>query len=1184
MRSKLAVASLSLALCLLVSRVGAETWQDLLSRTDSLAAAGYADSADAALEAALSSALTQHARSETTVEFALYENDETRRYYFPSYADAESLYARVIRVKERVVGQDDPGYAKLLNDLGELYVQHRRHQEADFLFKRALAIREKALGPDHADVAGSLSSLATLYRAQGRYLDAAPLYERALAIREKALGPDHLVVARSLNNLAALYWDQGRYSEAEPLYKRALAIREKALGPNHPDVAASLNNLAILYCVQGRYSEAEPLLERAIAINEKTLGPDHPGVAASLQNLAALYRDEGRYSEVEPLYKRALAISERALGPDHPDVARSLNNLAGLYDDQGRYSEAEPLHKRALAIREKALRPDHPDVAVSLNNLANLYRDQGRYSESEPLFERALAMSEKALGPDHPDVATSLNNLAILYWNQGRYSEAEPLHKRALAIREKALGPEHPDVAASLGNLAAIYLDQGRYSEAEPLYRRALAMREKALGPDHPDVAASLDNLAETCHYQGRYSEAEPLYDRALTIKEKALGPDHPDVAASLGNLAALYYVEGRYSEAEPVYKRALAINEKTLGPNHPGVAASLESFCDLYRWLGKYADAVDLAGRACSIRHKNFVENSIGLSENDALTFSRFLRISLSNYLSCYRDLGSTNPATALEAADLVLACKGQVSDGILERQKSIVEGADSTTLSLAESLRYARFRLAKLFVEGPGEDVSAYRAEVDSLDRFSKQLEADLSRRSASFRGYEAYRNVNADRITSLLPQNSVLAEYVRYGYHDLELKRDIAHYLVIVIATDGEPRVVDLGESSQIDSVIGTYRSHMLRVATSGRMASVVDEQEYRGCARDLYGIVWRPIEQYISGRALVFIAPDGALNMISFAGLVDKDGNYLIEKYPIQYVSAGRDLVRLTDETRSGAGLLALGDPDYNATASSRSQQPATPAIASTEPAYGTTRNVRSGCGRLKDLSAPLLPGTRKEVEMISSKWKKISHEPASIYFGSDASEERFKMEAHGKRVIHLATHGYFLEGACQPDVPEGRLEAGSGLGREAGYVGENPLLLSGLLLASANLHGEGADSLGCEDGILTAYEVSAMNLEGTELVVLSACETGLGEVKEGEGVYGLRRAFQMAGARTVVSALWPVSDEATAEMMGQLYDRGNRSLPETIRNMQLKKIKELRHRGQPDHPFTWAGFISLGDWR
>ena len=228
--------------------------------------------------------------------------------------------------------------------------------------------------------------------------------------------------------------------------------------------------------------------------------------------------------------------------------------------------------------------------------------------------------------------------------------------------------------------------------------------------------------------------------------------------------------------------------------------------------------------------------------------------------------------------------------------------------------------------------------------------------------------------------------------------------------------------------------------------------------------------------------------------------------------------------------------------------------------------------------LRGITLSPLPGTKKEVEQIAKNWSTTEREPTTIYFGSLASEERFKREAPGNRVIHLATHGYFLEGKCQPITTQ------RGFDSDVGYVGENPLLLSGLFLAGANLYGEGADDLGVEDGILTAEEVTAMNLSGADLVVLSACETGLGEVKEGEGVYGLRRAFQMAGARTVISALWSVSDKETAEMMSQLYGSSRKSLPEMMREIQLEKIKTLRENKQADHPFSWGAFIALGDWR
>jgi CHAT domain-containing protein len=393
-------------------------------------------------------------------------------------------------------------------------------------------------------------------------------------------------------------------------------------------------------------------------------------------------------------------------------------------------------------------------------------------------------------------------------------------------------------------------------------------------------------------------------------------------------------------------------------------------------------------------------------------------------------------------------------------------------------------------------------------------------------------------------------------------------VPRYVAVVLESGEAPVILDLGEAGGIDHLVGAWRDHMLRVASSGRAPTIVEQHEYDRLARDLYDRVWGPVEGYAAGQEMMLIAPDGALNTVAFAALKADDGEYLIEKHVLHYLSAGRDLVRLEHKTEPSVGLFALGDPDYGAKASERLAAASQPQDSVVQVAF-VTRNLRSSCGRLSAIEVSPLPGTRREVESVCRAWAESTLEPAVACYGGDASEERFKAEAPGKRVIHLATHGYFLGGACKP---------------EGAIVGENPLLLSGLFFAGANLHGEEADSLGAEDGILTAYEVSAMDLKGTELVVLSACETGLGEVAEGEGVYGLRRAFQMAGARTVVSALWPVSDESTAQMMGQLYRRSGETLPDAMRRVQLEKIGQLRSAGTVDHPFTWGAFIALGDWR
>ena len=821
-----------------------------------------------------------------------------------------------------------------------------------------------------------------------------------------------------------------------------------------------------------------------------------------------------------------------------------------------------------------------PPDSTALEEIKTLIKE-GKYAEAEAQARELLAEAEVRHGAESPQAAEVIDQLSVSLYQGGKVSEveSEELAERAIAIKEKSFGAEHPEVASSLRNLAIVYAMQGKFANAEPLFKRALTIREKALGPEHPLVAASLNNLANLYNFQGKYADAEPLYKRALTIREKALGPDHPDVATSLNNLAVLYWEQGKYALAEPLYERALAIGQEALGTDHLQVASHLKAYSKLHRLQSNPNQALEMAERAVGIRRKNFIDNAFVLSEKDALTYSQYLRNSVGNYLSCYFELESIDRAATAAVADVVFSSKGQVSDGIFERRTSLVQETDSTTLALAESLRLTKFLLSQLFVKGPDEDVSVYRKEVDSLSKLANELEADLSRHSASFIKQEDYKDISVGRVASLLPENSVLVEYLKYDHLQLKPDSTIPHYLVIVVGGDGEPVITDLGEASEIDLLVDRYRKHMLAASRAGRMPTVVDQHNYKEISEGLYTRVWQPIEKYVADKELVLIAPGGGLNMVSFAGLVDGSGRYLIEKHAVHYLSAGRDVIRFKQEAEPGSGLFALGDPDYDATALARLSIPeGTPSDSLPEPDLYAVRNIRSGCGELKDITVTPLPFTRNEVEAVAESWAASLDEPVAVYFGSDASEEKFKVEAPGCRVIHLATHGYFLEGACQPDLPKRGIDA------DVGFVGENPLLLSGLFFAGANLHGEGAYSVGAEDGILTAYEVSAMDLEGTELAVLSACETGLGEVKEGEGVYGLRRAFQMAGVRTVISALWSVPDKVTAEMMSRLYDRKDVSLSETLRRLQLESINELRSKKKADHPFSWGAFIALGDWR
>ncbi|MDD3642026.1 MAG: CHAT domain-containing protein [Candidatus Krumholzibacteria bacterium] len=504
---------------------------------------------------------------------------------------------------------------------------------------------------------------------------------------------------------------------------------------------------------------------------------------------------------------------------------------------------------------------------------------------------------------------------------------------------------------------------------------------------------------------------------------------------------------------------------------------------------------------------------------------------------------------------------------------------GADSLTVALADSLRLVQYRLSNLILEGPGEELQSYLRETDSLELEAVALEKELIVRSERYRKQKEYREISCSTVSSLLPEGSILLEYVEYTRYELAPDTSVSCMAVLVLDKDTDPMLVDLGDTGRLNIFVDQYHDHLLNLARSGAAPTSRDVRWYRSISERLTRFALEPIKSLIRDKDLLIIAPDGALGLISFSGLMEGDGRYFIERHAIHYLSSGRDIVRYADRPFSASGLFALGDPDFDADASSRLSSLMIPRDTPLSSPENKMLALRWSGSSIEGLSLSPLPGTRREIALIVQRWKETSREPAIECLGPGASEEQLKAAIHGHRIVHLATHGFSFKTPYQ--------HALSGYSSRSGTAVaiDNPLLRSGLFLAGANLVGRGAGiESAAEDGVLTAYEVSALSLDGTDLVVLSACETGMGAVETGEGVYGLKRAFQMAGARIVISSLWRVLDTDTADMMANLYRNRSESIPETMRRIQNGKIEELRAGDLTDHPFHWAAFIVTGDWK
>jgi len=970
---------------------------------------------------------------------------------------------------------------------------------------------------------------------QGHYSEAIRKVEEALAIDEKVFGLKHPQVTKDLILLGLFYRLLGNSRKAESLYQRALAIREKAFGPEHPDVAKSLNNLAMLYQNIGNYSRAEPLYKRSLTITEKTLGTGHPLFARSLNNLAHFHLSQGEYLKAELLQKKALAISENALGQNHPNVAKCLNNLGGLYNTMGSYSKAEVMYKKALAIREKALGQDHRDVANSLNNLSSFYQELGDYSKAETLLKRSLVIAEKAFGPHHPHVATILNNLAVLYTNIGNYSKGESLYRRALAIREKAFGPEHPDVANSLNNLAMLYSHFGHYSKALPLLKRSLVIKSSALGANHPALSVTLNNLAMLYGKFGEYPKQERLYEISLAIAEKTLGPNHKDVSRTLNNMAIAYAFAEDFERAGQGFRKALDIDNK-------------------------------------------LIDQIMGFtSEKQKIKFLAMKKPSLNTFLSLVCQHLTEIPSMRRNALNIWLERKGVTLEVQRRFQEALFYTDDPETLEIFYELSRVRTQLSRLtFAQTDKTNLNTYRKRIDDLKIQKEKLEAKLSRLSEAFALNRKIAKADCEKLSKALPPDSALVEFARVKMFDFKAKNKgkwkPAHYLAFVLhAGNGENvGMIDLGDADEIDQAITELRKRI----------SSMQEKDKESSQR-VYNLVFASLKKELGNKKEIFISPDGNLNLIPFEVLLGPDGRYLIEDYTFNYLAAGRDLLGFDQpEGKQTGKALLIGDPDFDMTMEER--KPLLEKLAQTKiKGKGIPRrSMDMGGFRFKRL-----PGTKKEVEGIMSL---LGNENTSLYTGKEALEEVLKKHKP-PRIVHLATHGFFLKDQDNWEIPPNIPGRAAYLftmpkpGKKKIRV-ESPMLRSGFALAGANRAGE-LTGVPADDGVVTSEEILGLRLRGTEMVVLSACDTGLGEVKAGEGVFGLRRAFAQAGARSLIMSLWQVPDRETSELMEEFYRnvlerKMNRC--QALRQAALRQMKIVKERHGYPYPLCWGGFVMVGD--
>ena len=1095
-----------------------------------------------------------------------------------------------------------PDQVKRLNERATALHRQGKLDEAIPFARECLAEVKRLRGGHHADYAAALNNLAMLLYAKADYAAAEPLLREVLEVRRNAGGGGHPDYAVNLSNLARLLVAKGDYAGAEPLYREALEVRRKALGEEDENYAGSLSDLGGLMWVKGDHAAAEPLFRRSLEIWRKSLGEEHPLYATGLNNLAMLLRTRGDYAAAEPLYRECLDVTRKSLGEDHPDYATSLNNLALLLQAKGDQAAAEPLLRDLVEVRRRTVGDAHPDYALSLNNLAFVLRLKGDYAGAEPLYREALKVRRAAQGETHPAYATGLHNLADLLRAKADYAAAEPLYREAIEIKRKTVGTAHPEFAMSLNDLALLLQARGDYGGAEPLYRQALEVTRKALGEEHPQYATGLNNLAGMLSDKGDHTAGVPLLREALELRRRALGEDHPEYASSLSNLALLLRRQRDYAAAEPLFRQAVEVWRRTRREDHPDHALTLQNLAGLLVAVGRPAEAVEFqapAWRLTQERRRRMFDFS---SERAQVAYAASVAGTLDASLSLAAEHLPGDAAARRLAAEVVLSSKAAMLESLAARRATSLAAQGPELRALLAEWQAAGRRLtqASLAVPAPAK-AEAHRRALTDLASAAEDAERRLAGASASFASQR--RTVVADlrAVAAALPAGSALVEFTRYEsrrFDDPKEPWGERQYLALVIkggqGSMDEPQVslVPLGPAARIDDAVARWRR--LFAGEGGRgfgkpepaAADQADPLAVAGAS--LAGLVWNPVSAEIEGCRRVFVSPDAALSFVPFAALPGrKAGSFVLDEYDVGYLATGRDLVRasITDE---GGPPLLVGSPEYGQVAGAATP-PTTRATAE-----AAIADIRAFDGARFDP----LPGALAEVEALEKLLRAAGREPA-VLTGTAATESAVT-RVRQPVILHLATHGFFL--------PDSGLVEAIGQGQSGGVgaasnghaaatarsqlhlLRHNPMQRSGVALAGANATLTRRQSTaGEDDGILTADEVAGMDLWGTRLVTISACESGLGEARGGEGVYGLRRAFALAGAANLVTSMWKVDDAATARLMSWFYEGVAQGVPplEALLTAQRRHVASRRGQGEAAHPYYWAAFTCSGSgtvWR
>ncbi|NPA44165.1 MAG: CHAT domain-containing protein [Chlorobi bacterium] len=833
------------------------------------------------------------------------------------------------------------------------------------------------------------------------------------------------------------------------------------------------------------------------------------------------------YKSSEKSFLKAYKIYEENGLLDSAFASLTLSNLGLLYHTTGRYSLAEEFSKKALKKREAT--EEKTGYAASLNNIAVLYKDMGLYTEAEEYIIKAENHLKSKNEINSVKYAIVLNNRAMIYQMTGKYKDAEKLMKQSIKIASENIKEKSSTYVRLKVNLAQLYQLTHRYDEAEKIYLDALETQKIRMGKSSPDYAVLLRNTASLYQQMRRFDKVEDLLKDAVAIYKKQFGEEHPSYAQSIYELGVFYQSQNKLNSAEPLFAKALNIQKSKLGEHHPNIAKTLENTAILYWQKEDYNKSAEIFREAMNEYIYQINTFFPAMNDYEKTKFWDKIQPKFIRFYNFAVEAQNSVSEITEDVYNFHIATKALLLNSSRKVRNRILNSGDKTLIANYNNWQDTKNWLAKLYTYS-SEELKEENINIDSLENVVKNLEKEITKKSEAFKDANEQRNIYYKDIAKNLKPNEAAIEIIRINSFSYLFPKKEIHYIALLVRNDNSiPKMTFMKEGDEMET---TWSDEYQATVHSGKSM------------KPFYNYYWKNIAELTnSSDKKLYTSIDGIYNQVNINTVELPSGRHLLDSKDVQFVTNTKDILNFKNKKSNSHSAFLLAYPDYQL-------------------------DLPDNLAKLSPL-----PGTKKEVETIENLLKTKSYKVKSV-FGKDATEEVLKA-VKNPYILHIATHGYFLENTTD------NAEDTRAFGIEPMKAYENPLLRSGLLLAGADRainEMNTKENKAKDDGILNAFEAMILDLDNTDLVILSACQTGLGEIKNGEGVYGLQRSFQIAGASSVITSLWEVSDEGTQDLMSSFYKHwlqsGNKH--DAFRKAQLE-IKE-----KYKYPFYWGAFVLVGE--